>query len=276
MGRTPIRARDSVGFVANRCARPFTLESLRMLGEGVADHEEIDRVCRLGGGFRMGPFELMDLIGIDVNFARRPLLLRAVLRRAALAPAPDPGADGRLGPARAQDRAAASTPTSRASPIASATPTSRPSGRSSTRPSSSRSPAPLAPRSWAGSAPRSRTRPASRSARASPRAEDIDTAMTARLQLAARPARVGRAARLGAGARHPRGAARAARRGLPPCPALRHLAGGRAPRAIFFFFFFLHLPFFSLKPFLHFLGAGVRRRARGCAAGSWASGRVRR
>jgi 3-hydroxybutyryl-CoA dehydrogenase len=68
MGRTPIRARDSVGFVANRCARPFTLESLRMLGEGVGSHEEIDRVCRIGGGFRMGPFELMDLIGIDVNF----------------------------------------------------------------------------------------------------------------------------------------------------------------------------------------------------------------
>ena len=69
MGRTPIRARDSVGFVANRCARPFTLESLRMLGEEVAGHEEIDRICRLGGGFRMGPFELMDLIGVDVNLA---------------------------------------------------------------------------------------------------------------------------------------------------------------------------------------------------------------
>ena len=69
MGRTPIRARDSVGFVANRCARPFTLESLRMLGEDVAGHEEIDRVCRLAGGFRMGPFELMDLIGVDVNYA---------------------------------------------------------------------------------------------------------------------------------------------------------------------------------------------------------------
>ena len=56
MGRTPIRAKDSVGFVANRCARPFTLESLRMLGEEVAGHEEIDRICRLCGGFRMGPF----------------------------------------------------------------------------------------------------------------------------------------------------------------------------------------------------------------------------
>jgi 3-hydroxybutyryl-CoA dehydrogenase len=69
MGKTPIRARDSVGFVGNRCLRPFTLEALRMLGEGLGSHEEIDRVYRLGGGFRMGPFELMDLIGVDVNFA---------------------------------------------------------------------------------------------------------------------------------------------------------------------------------------------------------------
>jgi 3-hydroxybutyryl-CoA dehydrogenase len=69
MGRTPIRARDSVGFVANRCVRPFFLESLRMLGEGMAPHDEIDRIVRLGAGMRMGPFELMDLIGIDVNFA---------------------------------------------------------------------------------------------------------------------------------------------------------------------------------------------------------------
>ncbi|MFL5897183.1 MAG: 3-hydroxyacyl-CoA dehydrogenase NAD-binding domain-containing protein [Solirubrobacterales bacterium] len=67
MGRTPIRARDSVGFVANRLARPFTLESLRMLGDGVAEAEAIDRIVRLGGGFRMGPFELLDLIGLDVN-----------------------------------------------------------------------------------------------------------------------------------------------------------------------------------------------------------------
>jgi 3-hydroxybutyryl-CoA dehydrogenase len=69
MGRTPIRARDSVGFVANRCVRPFFLESLRMRAEGIAPHDEIDRIARLGAGLRMGPFELMDLIGIDVNFA---------------------------------------------------------------------------------------------------------------------------------------------------------------------------------------------------------------
>ncbi|HEX7278807.1 MAG TPA: 3-hydroxyacyl-CoA dehydrogenase NAD-binding domain-containing protein [Solirubrobacterales bacterium] len=67
MGRTAIRAKDSPGFVANRLARPFTLESLRILGDGVADAATIDRVVRLGGGFRMGPFELLDLIGLDVN-----------------------------------------------------------------------------------------------------------------------------------------------------------------------------------------------------------------
>lgn len=67
MGRTPIRAKDSPGFVANRLARPFSLESLRMLEQEVADAATIDRVIRLGGGFRMGPFELIDLIGLDVN-----------------------------------------------------------------------------------------------------------------------------------------------------------------------------------------------------------------
>ena len=67
MGRTPIQARDTPGFVANRLARPFSLESLRMLGDGVAEAATIDRVVRLGGGFRMGPFELIDLIGLDVN-----------------------------------------------------------------------------------------------------------------------------------------------------------------------------------------------------------------
>ncbi|MET0306046.1 MAG: 3-hydroxyacyl-CoA dehydrogenase NAD-binding domain-containing protein [Solirubrobacterales bacterium] len=69
MGRTPIRAKDSPGFIANRLARPFSLESLRMLAEGVADAETIDRVVRVGGGFRMGPFELIDLIGVDVNLS---------------------------------------------------------------------------------------------------------------------------------------------------------------------------------------------------------------
>jgi 3-hydroxybutyryl-CoA dehydrogenase len=68
MGREPIRAADAIGFVANRVARPFTLEALRLLGERIATHDQIDRIVRIGGGFRMGPFELMDLVGVDVNF----------------------------------------------------------------------------------------------------------------------------------------------------------------------------------------------------------------
>jgi 3-hydroxybutyryl-CoA dehydrogenase len=67
MGRTPVRAKDGPGFVANRLARPFSLESLRMLADGLADVATIDCIVRLGGGFRMGPFELLDLIGLDVN-----------------------------------------------------------------------------------------------------------------------------------------------------------------------------------------------------------------
>ena len=67
MDREPIRAADSPGFIVNRCNRPFSLEALRMLGEGFATHAEIDAAMRERGGYRMGPFELMDLIGVDVN-----------------------------------------------------------------------------------------------------------------------------------------------------------------------------------------------------------------
>jgi len=67
MDREPVRAADAPGFIVNRCNRPFALEALRMLGEGVATHAEIDEVMRTDGGYRMGPFELMDLIGVDVN-----------------------------------------------------------------------------------------------------------------------------------------------------------------------------------------------------------------
>jgi 3-hydroxybutyryl-CoA dehydrogenase len=69
MGKQVIVAADGPGFLVNRCGRPFNGEALRLLQERVAGHEQIDRICRLGGGFRMGPFELMDLVGIDVGFA---------------------------------------------------------------------------------------------------------------------------------------------------------------------------------------------------------------
>ena len=69
MGKTPVVAGDTPGFIVNRVARPFYGEALRLLGEGAASHEQIDRLVREAGGFKMGPFELMDLIGIDINFA---------------------------------------------------------------------------------------------------------------------------------------------------------------------------------------------------------------
>jgi 3-hydroxybutyryl-CoA dehydrogenase len=68
MGKEVIVAADGPGFLVNRCGRPFNGEGLRLLQERVATAEQIDRICRLGGGFRMGPFELMDLVGIDVGF----------------------------------------------------------------------------------------------------------------------------------------------------------------------------------------------------------------
>ena len=67
MGKHVIDAADGPGFLVNRCNRPFGLEALTLLAERVAPVEVIDRVCRLGGGFRMGPFELMDLVGVDVG-----------------------------------------------------------------------------------------------------------------------------------------------------------------------------------------------------------------
>jgi len=68
MGKTVILASDGPGFIVNRCNRPFGLEALRLLQERIADVQEIDRVCRMGGGFRMGPFELMDLVGVETGF----------------------------------------------------------------------------------------------------------------------------------------------------------------------------------------------------------------
>ena len=69
MGKDVIVATDGPGFLVNRCGRPFYTEALRIVQERLATPEQVDRVCRLGGGFRMGPFELMDLVGVDVGLA---------------------------------------------------------------------------------------------------------------------------------------------------------------------------------------------------------------
>lgn len=68
-GKTPVFAKSTPGFIVNRVARPFYAEALRVLQEGGADCATIDAIMRDSGGFRMGPFELMDLIGHDVNYA---------------------------------------------------------------------------------------------------------------------------------------------------------------------------------------------------------------
>ena len=68
IGKTPVVAEDTPGFIVNRVARPYYLQSLRALERGVASAEELDALAR-GAGFRMGPFELMDLIGLDINLA---------------------------------------------------------------------------------------------------------------------------------------------------------------------------------------------------------------
>ena len=67
MGKIVIEALDGPGFLVNRCNRPFGLEGQRLVQERVADVERVDRICRMEGGFRMGPFELSDLVGVDVG-----------------------------------------------------------------------------------------------------------------------------------------------------------------------------------------------------------------
>jgi 3-hydroxybutyryl-CoA dehydrogenase len=68
LGKTPVQVKDSPGFIVNRVARHFYMESLKLLEEGISDVESIDKLMR-SAGFKMGPFELMDLIGIDVNYS---------------------------------------------------------------------------------------------------------------------------------------------------------------------------------------------------------------
>jgi 3-hydroxybutyryl-CoA dehydrogenase len=88
MGKTPARAKDTPGFIVNRVARPFYNEALRILGDGDATVETIDRIMRLAGNFRMGPFELMDLIGHDVNFAATESLYRSFFEDPRFRPSP--------------------------------------------------------------------------------------------------------------------------------------------------------------------------------------------
>jgi 3-hydroxybutyryl-CoA dehydrogenase len=68
LGKKAVMAKDSPGFIVNRVARHFYVEGLKIAEEGVADFEQIDRLIE-SSGFKMGPFRLMDLIGVDTNFS---------------------------------------------------------------------------------------------------------------------------------------------------------------------------------------------------------------
>jgi 3-hydroxybutyryl-CoA dehydrogenase len=67
MGHQGVRAKDTPGFIVNHAGRGFVTEALRILGEGVAEIHDVDAIMREAAGFRMGPFELMDLTGLDVS-----------------------------------------------------------------------------------------------------------------------------------------------------------------------------------------------------------------
>jgi 3-hydroxybutyryl-CoA dehydrogenase len=67
LGHTPVRARDTPGFIVNHAGRGYGTEALRIASEGVADYATIDRILKRAAGFRMGPFELFDLTGLDVS-----------------------------------------------------------------------------------------------------------------------------------------------------------------------------------------------------------------
>jgi 3-hydroxybutyryl-CoA dehydrogenase len=88
MGKTPVHAKDTPGFIVNRVARPFYGEALRILGDGGASVEAIDNIMKSIGGFRMGPFELMDLIGNDINYAATESLYAAFFQDPRFRPSP--------------------------------------------------------------------------------------------------------------------------------------------------------------------------------------------
>ena len=67
MGHTPVQALDTPGFIVNHAGRGYGTEALRIVGEGIADFATIDRILRDQAGFKLGPFELMDLTGLDVS-----------------------------------------------------------------------------------------------------------------------------------------------------------------------------------------------------------------
>lgn len=86
-GKVVVQAKDTPGFIVNKVARPFYGEALRILEEGIADVATIDWAMKEVGGFRMGPFELMDFIGNDVNYTVTETVFKAFYYDARYKPA---------------------------------------------------------------------------------------------------------------------------------------------------------------------------------------------
>ncbi|MEO6948480.1 MAG: 3-hydroxyacyl-CoA dehydrogenase NAD-binding domain-containing protein [Ginsengibacter sp.] len=87
MGKQPVMCKDAPGFITNRVARHYYLESLKIVEEGVASFEEVDTILE-SSGFKLGPFKLMDLIGMDINLAVSQSLYEAYDQTPRFAPSP--------------------------------------------------------------------------------------------------------------------------------------------------------------------------------------------
>ncbi len=86
-GKTPVLCKDAAGFIVNHVARPYYLEALRLVEQGIADFETIDALME-ATGFKMGPFKLMDLIGNDINYAVSCSVYEAMKKPERLKPSP--------------------------------------------------------------------------------------------------------------------------------------------------------------------------------------------
>ncbi len=87
IGKKPVLCEDSPGFIVNRVARHYYLESLKIVEEGIASFEEVDEILE-ATGFKMGPFKLMDLIGMDINLAVTKTIYKSFNNASRFAPSP--------------------------------------------------------------------------------------------------------------------------------------------------------------------------------------------
>jgi 3-hydroxybutyryl-CoA dehydrogenase len=87
LGKTPVAAQDTTGFVVNRLLVPYLLEAIRLLESGVASKEDIDQAMKLGCGYPMGPFTLLDLVGLDTTLYVAEVMFQE-FREARFAPPP--------------------------------------------------------------------------------------------------------------------------------------------------------------------------------------------